>query len=109
TPQAPALTGLRYRADVIGLFGDVDTLTSTSIAGTNQRTVTGATSGNLRAWAFDGSLNFETALPGTPIFTAGYAYGSGDSNPGGGGTDTAFRQTGLHGSSSRAALGRSFS
>lgn len=102
---APALDAFRYRGDVIGLWGDVDTLTSAAGPGLNRRTVTGAMNEDLSAWAFDGMLTFDTAFPFQPVLVAGYAYGSGDSNPGNG-TDRNFRQSDLHGANSLYGLGR---
>lgn len=102
---APALNAFGYRGDLIGLWGDVDTLTSAAGPGISQRTVTGSMDEDLSAWAFDGMLTFDTTFPLQPVFVAGYAFGSGDSNPGNG-TDHNFRQSDLHGSNSRYGLGR---
>jgi hypothetical protein len=48
----------------------------------------------VRGWAIDVGARWDTQLPGQPLFTMGYAMGSGDKNPSKG-TDRAFRQTGL--------------
>jgi alginate production protein len=48
----------------------------------------------VRGWAADAGLMLETALPGRPSFSVGYAIGSGDPDPGDE-TARAFRQTGL--------------
>jgi alginate production protein len=45
-------------------------------------------------WAVDTGGRWASELPGRPMFTLGYALGSGDKNLEGG-TDRAFRQTGL--------------
>ena len=50
---------------------------------------------NVLGWGLDAGLTWYTKLPLEPYFTVGYAYGSGDSNRGIG-TDTGFRQTGIH-------------
>lgn len=46
----------------------------------------------VRGWAADLGVTWETKFRGAPSFTFGFARGSGDSD---GGTDTAYRQTGL--------------
>jgi alginate production protein len=99
------LDAFKYRGDIIGLWGDVDTLTSAAGPGIDRRTVTGATNEDLSAWAFDGTLTFDTALPLQPVLVAGYAFGSGDGAPGNG-TDHNFRQSDLHGGNSRYGLER---
>lgn len=44
-------------------------------------------------WGLDTGITWYTKLPLEPYFTLGYAYGSGNSKNG---TDTGFRQTGVH-------------
>jgi hypothetical protein len=48
----------------------------------------------VRGWAVDLGGRWDSELPGRPLFTLGYAVGSGDKNPGRG-ADRSFRQTGL--------------
>lgn len=90
-----------YRVDAVGVTGSVEGLTTAS-AGVGRRSVTGHTDTDVRGYAFDAEGVFETALPGRPSFLFGYAFGSGDDDSSDG-TDHAFRQSGLHGNSSRAA------
>jgi alginate production protein len=104
-PDTNSLHGIRYRADLIGLTGDVDTLTTIPGLAPGTREVTGATDSNVRAWAFDGQVDVDTKLPLNPVFTAGYAFGSGDDDATDG-TDNAFRQTGMQGTSSRMGVAR---
>jgi hypothetical protein len=60
----------------------------------NKKLVTSRRKQRVRGWAVDVGGRWESQLPGEPIFTLGHAIGSGDKNPDGG-TDRAFRQTGL--------------
>jgi len=53
------------------------------------------TTRSVLGWGMDAGLTWYTKLPLEPYFTVGYAYGSGDAH-GGSGTDTGFRQTGVH-------------
>lgn len=94
------VAALKYRADVLGLTGESGEPTSVAGPGTNFRTITGANRVDLRSWAFDGGVVVGTDLPLRPVFTLGYAHGSGDGNAADG-TDRAFRQSGLHGKASR--------
>lgn len=104
--QAPlALGKLKYRADVIGVSGEEDIVDSTAGPGLTQRTVTGSRQRDVSAWAFDGTVNLDPASEGGIIFTAGYAFGSGDGDPTSG-TNNAFRQSDMQGSSSRIGLER---
>ncbi|MGH7848189.1 MAG: alginate export family protein [Candidatus Binatia bacterium] len=48
----------------------------------------------VRGWAIDVGGRWASKLPARPMFTAGYALGSGDKDPDSG-SDRAFRQTGL--------------
>ncbi len=95
---------LKYRADIIGLTGEQDNLTSVAGPG-NNRTVTGSTNVDVMAWAFDGSLIADPMEKGGTVVYGGYAYGSGDDNPADG-DDESFRQTDIQGSSSRTGLER---
>jgi len=99
-----ALENFKYRADLIGLFGDEDLETSAGGPGTS-RTVTGVDNLDVSAWAFDSGFAVSPRIVGNPVFTAGYSYGSGDDDATDG-TDNEFRQTDMQGSSSRIGLER---
>ncbi len=96
-----SLSRLGYKADLIGLAGDVDMPTTIAGPGVNQRTVIGSASNDVRAWAFDGNVTM--APVDRWAMTFGYAYGSGDDDPTDG-TDHSFRQTDLHSNSSRPGV-----
>ena len=51
-------------------------------------------------WAFDSQLSWRTRGPDRPSFTFGHAFGSGDQSPQHG-TESAFRQTGIHDNAGR--------
>ncbi len=53
----------------------------------------------VRGWGMDAGLTWAPDLPLEPRLSLGFALGSGDTTPQGG-TDRAFRQTGLHGNES---------
>lgn len=95
---------LKYRADVIGAWGEEDLLT-TAAGAPGTRTVTGSRTRDVRAWAFDGGITADPGAEGGVVLTAGYAFGSGDDNPADG-TDGEFRQSDMQGSSSRVGLER---
>jgi hypothetical protein len=84
---------LSYWVDVGLVLGDEKLLDFDDAAG-NKKLVTSRRKQRVRGWAVDVGGRWESHLPGEPIFTLGYAIGSGDKNPDGG-TDRAFRQTGL--------------
>lgn len=98
----PNVSALKYRADLIGVWGEEDNLTSIA-AGAGTRTVTGSTNQDVSAWAFDGGVVIDPGQQGGPVGILGYAYGSGDN---GGGTDNEFRQTDIQGTSSRTGIER---
>lgn len=99
----PAASNLKYRADLIGVAGEEDNLTTVAGPGADFRTVTGSASRDVRAWAFDGGVTVDPMAAGGTMFSAGYAFGSGDD---GAGDDTSFRQTDIQGNSSRIGLER---
>lgn len=105
-----APSGLSYRADGMGVFGKETVLSSTSGPGAGQRSVTGVTGRDVRGWGLDSEISWRPAeLNLRPVFTLGYAFGSGDDSPNGSGTDHGFRQTGLHGNAARGQQdGRSY-
>lgn len=91
-----------YRSDLMSVLGKEKLNPSSPISGTNNRTITSEQTRNVFGWGFDGSV---TALLDNKMQTAltlKYAYGSGDNSSNGSGTNNAFRQTGLHGNSSRS-------
>jgi alginate production protein len=67
--------------------------------------VTGTDNLDVSAWAFDSGVALAPRMIGSPVFTAGYSFGSGDDDATDG-TDNEFRQTDLQGSSSRIGLER---
>jgi len=92
---------IEYQADLIGLMGTVDTLTTTGTANPNRRQIASNDERDLNAVAFDSTINIAPDIKSKPVITLGYAYGSGDD---GDGSDTGFRQTDLQGNSSRMGL-----
>lgn len=94
-----------YTSDLMAVIGEEELNTSTSIAGTNQRTITGSQARDVFGWAFDGKLSFLLDNKMRTALTFGYAYGSGDENANSTGTNNAFRQTGLNGNASRYPYG----
>jgi hypothetical protein len=84
---------LFYWADV-AVVGGKEKLLELTDAPRNRQRVESRTKRRVRGWAFDIGGQWDSHLPGQPLFTIGYARGSGDRNPGRG-TDRSFRQTGL--------------
>ena len=84
---------LSYWADIAIVLGKEKLLELANTA-SSQKLVTSRTNQRVRGWAIDLGLRWDSRLPGQPIFTLGYAVGSGDRNPERG-SDRAFRQTGL--------------
>lgn len=80
---------LRYWADTAWVFG------SDRVSDFDDDIVQGHRRNDVSGFGLDTGVSWQTALPGTPAFTLGYAYGSGDGDPGDG-NDRNFRQTGLH-------------
>ncbi|HZR02025.1 MAG TPA: alginate export family protein [Burkholderiales bacterium] len=80
---------LRYWGDVAWVAGK-ETLTQF-----DDDVVVGHSRNKVRGFGLDAGLSWQTPWPGTPAFTIGFAHGSGDSDPNDG-TDSNFRQTGLH-------------
>lgn len=89
---------ISYRADVIGMAGEITEISNVSGPSENLRTVSGVNSRDATGFAFDGSVDIEFENTLNPTLTIGYAYGSGDD---GEGSSTAFRQSGLDGNTSR--------
>lgn len=77
---------------------------NTASAGTDARLVTGSTNRDVLGWGLDAAATVDPFEEGGFVFSLGYAFGSGDD--GSSGTDNAFRQTDMQGSSSRVGLER---
>ncbi len=84
---------LSYWADLGVVFGN-EKLLDFEDAANNRQMVVSRQKRRVRGWAIDLGGCLDTQLPGQPLFTLGYAIGSGDRNPETG-PDRAFRQTGL--------------
>jgi hypothetical protein len=110
TIAAPAalLDRFKYKIDLMGVAGSEDSVASVSGPASGTRAIAAVDHRAVRGWALDTRFHFTLNAPLHPVLTLGYAYGSGDS---GGGTDHAFRQTGLQsnagllGASSRPVYG----
>ena len=102
-PKSSFLGPIDYSVDLIGVAGEEDVLTT--IAGPSPvfRQVSDVNNRDVLGWAFDGSVDIALNTALNPTLTFGYAYGSGDDDMGDG-TNHAFRQSGLHGNSSRLGL-----
>ncbi len=95
-----ALSALHYRFDVMGVYGSEDIRSTTAVPSSSRQRITAVNDFDVFGWGLDAGVEADTNLPLSPVFKLGYAYGSGDSDT----TDNddgAFRQTGLHGNSSR--------
>jgi hypothetical protein len=84
---------LSYWADLALVYGQEKLLDFEDVGG-NKSTVVAGQKQRVRGWAIDVGARWDTQLPGRPLFTLGYAIGSGDRAPNTG-TDRSFRQTGL--------------
>jgi alginate production protein len=84
---------LSYWADFAVVLGN-EKLLDFDDAADNKKLVVSRQKQRVHGWAIDVGARWDTQLPGQPLFTLGYAIGSGDKNPGKG-SDRAFRQTGL--------------
>ena len=84
---------LSYWADTAVVLGNEKRLEFSNTAG-NKKLVTSRRNQRVHGWAIDVGGRWESRLPARPLFTLGYALGSGDKNPERG-ADRAFRQTGL--------------
>jgi alginate production protein len=92
--ETPAAFGeLSYWADAAIVVGKEKLLELDGAPG-HPQVVTSRRKQRVRGWALDLGLRWDSPLPGEPLFTLGYAIGSGDKNPDTG-SDRAFRQTGL--------------
>ncbi|MEZ0262233.1 MAG: alginate export family protein [Alphaproteobacteria bacterium] len=88
-----------YRADLMAVEGD-EVVTGTAPFGPGTQIVNALTSRDVSGWAFDGAV--DVPLPNaSPILHFGYAFASGDENPGTAQEDNGFRQSGLNGNFSR--------
>lgn len=87
---------LSYWVDVAIVLGKEKLLELSNAPG-NQQVVTSRQRQRVRGWAIDVGGRWDSPLPGQPLFTLGYAIGSGDKHPESG-ADRAFRQTGLQSS-----------
>lgn len=74
--QRQKIAGHAYRADLIGLVGQEDSLMMSNIVPTGFRTISGSRNSTLCAWAFDGGVDI--TLPGKykPGLSLGYAFGN---------------------------------
>ena len=84
---------LSYWADAAIVLGKEKFLELDNAPG-NREVVTSRSKRRVRGWAFDLGGRWDSQLPGQPLFTLGYAVGSGDKKSERG-PDQAFRQTGL--------------
>ncbi len=91
---------LSYRVDGIVVAGEEKELTTISTANNEFRQVSSVQSRDVLGWAIDAELIAALDMPLSPIFTFGYAFGSGDSDTTDG-TNTEFRQSGLHSNANR--------
>ena len=82
-----------YWADAAIVLGNEKLLELAGAPG-NPQVVTSRRKQRVRGWAFDSGLRWDSPLPAEPLFTLGYAVGSGDKTQESG-SDRAFRQTGL--------------
>jgi hypothetical protein len=87
---------LSYWADLAIVLGSEKLLELEDEDG-NRKLVASRRKQRVRGWAIDVGGRWDSQLPGRPLFTLGYALGSGDKNPERG-PDRAFRQTGLQAS-----------
>lgn len=97
-----AASFLDYRLDLIAVAGKEDVLTTGFAAG-NTRPVTQSRTRDVLAYAVDAGVNMRLKGEHGPQLTLNYAFGSGDANPNDG-RDEGFKQSGLHGNSSRLGL-----
>jgi hypothetical protein len=84
---------LSYWTDLAMVLGSERLLELSDTAG-DRKLVTSRRRQRVRGWAIDLGGRWDSELPGRPLFTVGYALGSGDKNPQSG-ADRAYRQTGL--------------
>lgn len=90
-----------YHLDGMMVVGTETMADTAAMPGGARRMVTGTRERDVAGWAMDGRINVALSdAPRTPTINAGYAFASGDDNPGGTGNDGAFRQTDMHSNSS---------
>ncbi len=97
---APYLSAFHYRADIMGVFGQERRLSTTAGPSENLRTVSAVNDLDVFGWGIDAGVEADLDIPLSPTLKFGYAFGSGDDDTTDG-DDNSFRQTGLHGNSSR--------
>ncbi len=93
-----------YRLDLMGLWGETETVLSSAGPGSDNRTVTGHENEDVKAWALDAALDVPVMAESRLLL--GYAFGTGDDDSADD-SDTAFRQSGLHSNFNRAGLASS--
>jgi hypothetical protein len=98
-PTQSAVSALKYRVDGIVVTGEEKLITTTA-AGTGLRSVSDVQDLDVFGYAVDASADLTVEAPLKPTFTLGYAFGSGDDDANDG-TDHEFRQSDLHGNTSR--------
>lgn len=91
--SASAYGELSYWADAAIVLGNEKFLELSNAPG-DREVVTSRKKQRVRGWAIDLGVRWDSRFPAEPLFTLGYAVGSGDKNPERG-SDRAFRQTGL--------------
>lgn len=103
--EGTTLAFMDYRLDLMGVAGEEDVLTTGFAAGSS-RPVTQSRSRDVFGYGIDAGVNVKLKGEHAPLLSFNYAFGSGDENPNDG-RDEGFRQTGLHGNSSRLGLSSS--
>lgn len=99
-PNIQHVKNIYYRLELIAAFGDETLLTTSRGPSDDFRVIATVRNRDVWAWAVDAAINVALDIPLNPVLTFGYTFASGDDDPMDG-TDNTFRQTGLHGSSSR--------
>ena len=97
---AKSCSNIRYRADLIGVFGEETVQSTAATADPMFRSVTGHQTNDVRAWALDAGVDIKLNNSAKPVLTLNYAYGSGDDDPTDG-TNTAYRDSDMNGYTSR--------
>lgn len=95
-----AFKRITYSADIMGVFGEQTNISTVSGPSDARRQISAVDTQDVLGWAFDGQANFMLDTLFSPTLTIGYAYGSGDDDATDS-DDNSFRQTDLHGNSSR--------
>lgn len=92
---------LAYHVDGMIVGGEETIVSSTAIAGSDNRSIAGTQDRDVFGWGMDAGIAVATRMPLSPTFTVGYAFGSGDDDASGTGKNHAFRQTDMEGNASR--------